>query len=264
MKSKICYLCGKPGADTRDHVPPKAFLQPGNYEGSSRITLPAHKECNHEFSADEDYVRDILGPAAEHLGLHGLDTVLEKIDKSLKRPNGLKRRKKFLKQARPIELKSPAGLYTGQALGIPFNRDRVHRVGIKIARGIIYHDARAVVPQEKVICFGIPLQEVQKEREKELKKGNPFWVTLSWNTCLYELFADSVAVRRVYLGHPTTPDITIECTMGVILLATFFVVGTSFPLPKSAPPDFRFHIDTSSGAWIHTDGASNGGSPPGA
>ncbi len=199
-------------------------------------------------------MRDVLGPAAEQLGLHGVGTLHEKVARSLKRPQGLKRRTKLLKHARPIELKSPAGLYVGKALGVPFDSQRMHRVGIKIARGIIYHDCRTLVPQESVICFGIPLQQVQTEREKELKRDNPFWVRLGWNSCLHDMFADSVAVRRVYLGHRTTPDVTIECTMGVMLLATFFIVGTSFPLPKNAPKQFRFHIDESTGAWIRTDG----------
>lgn len=216
MNSKVCYLCGKPGADTRDHVPPKTFLEHGNYKRSSRITLPAHEKCNQEFSGDEEYVRDLLGPAAEQLGLLGIQTVLEKADKSRKRPAGFKRRQDFLRFAKSIELRSSSRLYLGKALGIPFDRNRLHRVGIKIALGIIYHDAKVVVTQDHVICFGIPLHEVREEREKEIKKGNPFWVRLSWDCCLHDMFADSVAVRRVYFGHPTTPDITIECVMAVI------------------------------------------------
>lgn len=123
--------------------------------------------------------------------------------------------------------------------------------------------AKAVVPQDNVICFGIPLHEVREEREKEIRKGNPFWVRLGWDCCLHDIFADSVAVRRVYFGHPTSPDITIECVIAVTLLTTLFVVCTEFPLPNNAPPEFRFLADTSTGAWINTnEHAPNDGSPP--
>jgi hypothetical protein len=133
-----------------------------------------------------------------------------------RRPAGFKRRQDFLRFAKSIELRSSSRLYLGKALGIPFDRNRLHRVGIKIALGIIYHDAKVVVTQDHVICFGIPLHEVREEREGEIKNGNSFWVRLSWDCCLHDMFADSVAVRRVYFGHPTPPDITIECVMAVI------------------------------------------------
>jgi hypothetical protein len=34
-KTGICHLCGRPGADTRDHL----------FQGSN-VTLPAHRSCN--------------------------------------------------------------------------------------------------------------------------------------------------------------------------------------------------------------------------
>lgn len=250
MTDTTCYLCGNSGADTRDHVPPKGFLERGNYKGIQRITLPAHARCNQAFSDDEEYVRDLLGPAAELLGLHGVDTILEKSDKSRKREAGFKRRQEFLKNAKVMQLRTTSGIYHGRAVDVPFDRDRLHRVGAKIARGIIYHDAKAVVPHDEVICYGLSVHEVQAEREKELKAGNPYWVQLGWDCCQHDMFAESVAVRRVYIGHPTKPRITIECTMAVILLATFFVVGASFPLPQNAPPEFTFLANTSTGAWI--------------
>ena len=65
------------------------------------------------------------------------------------------------------------------------------------------------------------------------------------------MFAESVAVRRFYFGQPTTPTITIECMMGVILLSEFFVVCTSFPAPHNPAQHFRYSIDTTTGLWQH-------------
>ena len=52
-----CIYCGRP-ADTREHIPPKAFLQkplPTNLP-----VLPACKRCNNGFSSDELYVRTYI------------------------------------------------------------------------------------------------------------------------------------------------------------------------------------------------------------
>ncbi len=253
MREEICYLCGRSGADTNDHVPPRAFLGKGNYKGTPRITLPAHQLCNRQFSGDEEYLRDLLAPSSEHLSLPGAETVIEKSDRSRWRPAGFKRRQEFLRYARVIETRSPSGLFLGKALGVPFDSERVNRVGRKIARGIIYHDSGAILEDASVGCAHIPLQCVQEERKNELKKGNSYWEQLGWNSCLHDTFADSVAVRRVYIGHPTVPEITIECSMSVMLLAAFFVVEACFPLPKNGRSTFSFHIDTSTGAWIKSE-----------
>ncbi len=56
-----CYVCGRPGADTRDHVIPESFFptpKPNNL-----ITLPAHYSCHNRLG--EEYVRSILAGLAE-------------------------------------------------------------------------------------------------------------------------------------------------------------------------------------------------------
>jgi hypothetical protein len=52
MAKKVCIYCGK-AASTRDHVPPKSFLEkpyPDNLK-----TVPSCKDCNNGFSKDEEY-----------------------------------------------------------------------------------------------------------------------------------------------------------------------------------------------------------------
>lgn len=55
---KICYLCGITGADTRDHIPPRAIF-PKRPRGQL-ITVPAHRACNAKFSEDDRLFRDLV------------------------------------------------------------------------------------------------------------------------------------------------------------------------------------------------------------
>ena len=57
-RSRLCYLCGKAGADSRDHVPPRGIfpkLPRGNL-----ITVPAHEACNKAFSEDDEAFRNAI------------------------------------------------------------------------------------------------------------------------------------------------------------------------------------------------------------
>lgn len=247
MKSEVCYLCGEIGATTRDHLPPKAFLGRGNYNQTPRITLPAHIKCNLEFSEDEEYVRDLMAPSAGFFDLRGVEPILEKAQRSRTRPAGSKRFVNLLRASRPIQLRSPSGLYLGRARGILYDRDRVRRIGVKIARGILYHDAKAIIRQDEVICSEIPIFDVNREKSLQLAKGNPYWQALGSEACIHTMFGESVAVRRIYIGTPTTPQVTIICYMGIMLLTSYFVIFSSFPLSDDIHSSFRFCVSEAYG-----------------
>jgi hypothetical protein len=55
-KSKRCYLCGKIGADTTEHIPPKKIFSKEIRQNLKvkLITVPAHSHCNNIFSQDDD------------------------------------------------------------------------------------------------------------------------------------------------------------------------------------------------------------------
>lgn len=55
---KLCYLCGEPGADSKDHIPPKGLFT--NPIRGQLITLPAHIKCNHDFARDDSEFRDMI------------------------------------------------------------------------------------------------------------------------------------------------------------------------------------------------------------
>lgn len=73
-KNRICYLCGKDNADTREHMPPKSFFtketRSNNY--FNLITVPAHKQCNNIFSDSDEKMRNLVvitsgSPAAKNM-----------------------------------------------------------------------------------------------------------------------------------------------------------------------------------------------------
>jgi len=57
-----CYLCGKLGADTKDHIPPKAIFKEvtESNSGYNLITVPAHKDCNNKYQKDDELFRAFL------------------------------------------------------------------------------------------------------------------------------------------------------------------------------------------------------------
>jgi hypothetical protein len=238
-----CYLCGKPDPDTKDHVIPKAFLIEGNFLGQPRLTLPAHAACNKAFSDDEEYMRDALGPEAA--GIHklpGSEAVLDRLNRSLKKGYGRKRRERFLRSAQPVVLESPSGLYIGKGLGISVDLNRIKNVASKIGRGIVTSDTGVFVPREDFVCAHIPLSDVITERERGLKSGNLYWEYLSWEVCKHVMYAPSVMVRRIYLLQGN-PPYKIGCCMGIAVLSSYFVASCEFDCPKSQDVKFPIHAD---------------------
>lgn len=230
MTTPICYLCGKPNPDTRDHVPPRCLLAD---HGDNRLTLPAHRDCNTGFSRDEEYFRDLIGPAA--LEFQGGEGIYSATKRGWQRPQGSRRLKMMLKNAVPVQLQSSGGIYTGKAIGVRPNIERVTRVGFKIARGVIFHDTGARADPEAVQCVHIHSRDVSAERERELAKQNPFWLALSWDNAYHTNFTPAVAVRRAYTPISADPHLECVCFMLVMIYAESFVVTGSVQIPS--PPE---------------------------
>lgn len=58
----FCYICGKPFTDihpsTRDHVPPRKIFK--SEDRSWPLILPAHEECNSEYSVTDEQAKGLL------------------------------------------------------------------------------------------------------------------------------------------------------------------------------------------------------------
>lgn len=244
-KKRICFLCGKIGADSKDHVPPKGLLPPATEE-RQRITVPAHRKCNSDGSEDEEYVRDLLIPAAVQQGLPETDEVYKKVWRSWS-ASGWNRYQEFVKDARPVELRTKSGLYVGRAIGITYDRERVLRVGRKIARGIIFHDSQAVMKDDEIGIASLTVAEAMKEREDNAQE--PYWIGLNHPACKHTMFGEAVALRRFYRGRSLRDRIAVETHIAIILWDTYMAASTVIPFDRIVNKNFEFCIDAGGGKW---------------
>ena len=253
MKSDICYLCGKVGADSKDHVPPKGLLPESQYGKYQRITIPAHRTCNSAASGDEEYVRDLLIMEAEALNLPKHELITTKVWRAWARPGGFKRYSSIIKTAVPVGLVTGSGLYAGRAIGVQPDVDRIKSVGRKIVKGIIYYDAGALIDERHLPISLVRRQDLSEIRSKDAQ--NPFWLGLSSSCCLHDMCADTVAIRRFYEGVPIQGGTNIVAAFAVVLWNCVMLTCTGFSIENINKKDFKFAINADN--WQRSEGLQN-------
>jgi hypothetical protein len=141
--TSTCVYCGEREAATVDHIPPQCLF--GRPLPADIIKVPSCFVCNNGASKDDEYFRNVLTfrhdvehPDAEVAREAGL--------RSLVRPEAPGLRAAFLRSARDVELRTPAGLYVGQAGTYTVDIPRVDRVVQRIMTGLLYGDARRPLP----------------------------------------------------------------------------------------------------------------------
>lgn len=149
MKSNlICYLCGVNPAVSADHVPPKnLFPKKAQIKG---YKLPACNECNNLLHLDEEYMRDRFSIAGQ--GDTAREVFQQGTRKSYLRPYEMLKSVSKLdlinRDAVPLTIKTPAGIYIGNTTGIKIDAKRVNSVSIKIAKGLYYHHFGTRIPDD--------------------------------------------------------------------------------------------------------------------
>ncbi len=148
-----CYICTRPGADTRDHVIAKAFLPeppPANL-----LTLPAHGGCQNPLSRSEDYVRNILASLADDGSLLSARKLPQRaVNKAFRRNNKL--RSELADGLHLVAFESPAGLSVGASAALQFDKARFYPALNKIVRGLYYVATGAFLPADVEIRWGPP------------------------------------------------------------------------------------------------------------
>ncbi|MBC7767405.1 MAG: hypothetical protein H7124_01320 [Phycisphaerales bacterium] len=120
------------------------------------------------------------------------------------------------------------------ARGVTPDATRVNNVGRKIARGIIFHDTRCFVSEERVFVHQFPGHAVEDLKKIGRKIGDPYWDALLQDNCLHTNYADDVAVRRLYTLEGIEP-ILLRANMAIMLMTQFFCISADF-----TPDDEQF------------------------
>jgi hypothetical protein len=134
--ANICYVCGRPGANSRDHVIPASFfLQP---RPTNLVTLPAHLSCHNRLS--EDYARAILAGMSDTTTARRVSEIHVRWSLVKSDLKGTKLRRDLIRTLEPrVEFRSPEGLILGHAPAVRFDRNRMYPMLEKMVRGLYHH-----------------------------------------------------------------------------------------------------------------------------
>lgn len=132
----ICAYCGSGGKLSDDHIPPKnLFSKP---RPSNLITVSACTKCHSNTSKDDEHFWIKLclhDDAGDHLSARAN---WNSLFRSLNRKEATGMRRSFLSDLRNIQLRTPAGLYTGNRLGYDVDLARIRKVVERIVRGFYF------------------------------------------------------------------------------------------------------------------------------
>jgi hypothetical protein len=144
VKSSTCYLCGKEGADSSDHIPPKNIFL---FKTTDLITAPAHKSCNKKWELDDEYFRFAVVNMAFSYSLSAKEIFNKKIMKRLHAPEKWKFKMAMLKELGVIDAYSPDGIYLGKEHIMKIDANRVKGVIGRIARGLYFNRHHEPLPE---------------------------------------------------------------------------------------------------------------------
>jgi hypothetical protein len=145
----ICVYCGGFRPITEDHIPPKAlFRRP---LPPDLVKVPSCTQCNGGASKDDEYFKTMMvlkERAGDHPDAAGLrDSVFRSFDNPRKR--GFRRH--IARITRPVNVRSPAGLYLGRTLAYDVDFRRLDRVVVRITRGLFWHHYGRRVPEDHLV-----------------------------------------------------------------------------------------------------------------
>lgn len=146
----ICFVCGTPGADTRDHVLPECLFVPPR--PNNLLTLPAHHGCHNQLH--EEYFRNIaalLGSDSSGTA----NTLWEgKVARSLQRNRRL-RDSLHTSLLKKVNLISSGGIWLRTAPGIRVDRDQFYPPLEKILRGLYKYHAGGYLHADTMLNWAI-------------------------------------------------------------------------------------------------------------
>ncbi len=194
-KNRLCYFCGKPNADSKDHIPPRGIF-PKKPQGQL-ITVPAHKSCNEEFHKDDELFRNIIisGCYRTENGRKAWD---EQVVDSWKKNRGAKKSLRDL--LIPIVIKDPTTGTIVQKYGIAIELELFERQVKRWARGLYYNRFKEPLSQEsKIVVERLlpPEISINSMNNHFTKNGiKPKWIHVEKNVFSY-FYAASIEDKNV-------------------------------------------------------------------
>ncbi|MBL4885031.1 MAG: hypothetical protein JKY95_10925 [Planctomycetaceae bacterium] len=186
---KLCMFCAgeiNENEFTAEHFVPKCF-----YEKLLRddvdlkgLELPAHKNCNNSFSADNEYVRNVLagGLGAENSsGAKALVNGL--ISNFMKNSSDRKLKETYDVELRPVYTNS--GIYLGDKPLIKLEWPRIKRVLFNIMRGIYYKVSMQPMPADFHLCI-MDASTLPREIVEHNMKAMVLWQTVSGDPDVFQ------------------------------------------------------------------------------
>jgi hypothetical protein len=203
-EAPLCVYCERRPATTRDHVIPRSFF---HVLPQNMITVPVCKQCNHEKSEHEAYVRDFLT-----VDLYGHEHPQAKALFEGKVQRSIQYKSSDLAQdARathfPVPIFTPKGQYLGERTGILVEKARVEVVLTMMVRGLLYHLQKQRIPQDYVITVNL-IEPTKVVETVQYVASLPHESPLSWGDqvceCIFVQAGDNPATTmwllRFYRG----------------------------------------------------------------
>jgi hypothetical protein len=153
-----CAYCGGEATES-DHVPPQGLFT--EREEPLLIKVPACHSCNNDPSSDEEYLIWALTLRIKATGSIAEAAQAERL-KAPAKPRRQRMMRRVIKSSMPVELRTLAGLYLGEARAFDPKMDRVNRALSKVVRGLYFRETGARVPEDHDVVARLePGPEVQ-------------------------------------------------------------------------------------------------------
>ena len=167
------------------------------------ITVLACKECNEEKAKHDNYLRDMLV-----LDMHGSQSSVAQalLDGRVKRAirtNRSEIARVALQYGRVEPLRSPAGIYLGQAISFPIDEERVRHIFSLIVRGLYYRLRKQRLRDDCVFSVRRLTAEEFNRGWQELKEtgfNGPYLLGEGVFNFIFMYAAEQPSVTQFWLG----------------------------------------------------------------
>lgn len=136
LKKKYCIYCGKNEANEGDHVPPKSFFP--KPLPSDLITVPSCSDCNREFGKIDEFIRNVFISLDTTESIPNLDSIREKLHRSMKREKSFKLLVKIYSTIKQVEIIDESGIKLIDKPAFDLDRIEYDKFFERISRALLY------------------------------------------------------------------------------------------------------------------------------